>query len=311
MSEVLELLKDEKKYRALHQFDSIKQTLSQEYEAIGKGHAAESIRQCSRVVLEHQCDKHVDQKKTSIQYCKNRYCPTCTVHRSHLIGQELHQAIDWLHLHSVRHENWIFLTLTIRNGDGDGLSGQIDAMMQSWQRFSQRQAFRSVVKGWFRALEVTYNESERTFHPHFHVLINVPPSYFSGKYYLSQAMWMRLWRESLGVSYDPVVDVRRVRSSRANTKNALTRAILEVCKYPMKMSDLNSIMRHKAFVSFEKALFKRRLIAFGGNLKESLQHIRSVHVSKDKMTSCEVCGSNLHPHVYVWSEETRRYQNYS
>lgn len=53
MSEVLELLKDEKKYRALHQFDLIKQTLSQEYEAIGKRHAAESIRQCSRVVLEH------------------------------------------------------------------------------------------------------------------------------------------------------------------------------------------------------------------------------------------------------------------
>lgn len=125
----------------------------------------------------------------------------------------------------------------------------------------------SVVKGWFRALEVTYNEGERTFHPHFHVLINVPPSYFSGKYYLSQPMWMRLWRESLDVSYDPVVDVRRVRSSRANTKNALTRAILEVCKYPMKMSDLNSIMRHDAFLSFEKALFKRRLVAFGGTLK--------------------------------------------
>lgn len=310
MVEVLSLLKD-KKYKALHQFDSIKRTLSQEYELIGKQHAAESIRQCSRIVLEHQCDEHVDQKKTSIQYCKNRYCPTCTVHRSHIIGQELGQAIEWLHVHKVRHENWIFLTLTIRNSDHDDLASQIDLMMKSWQRFSQRKAFRTVVKGWFRALEVTYNEKEQTFHPHFHVLINVPPSYFSGKYYLSQSVWMRLWKESLGVSYDPVVDVRRVRSHKSDTKDALTRAILEVCKYPMKVSDLNSIMKHQVFDSFEKALFKRRLIAFGGNLKESLHHIRLEQKTTNETTSCQVCGSHLHRHIYVWSEEIGQYQNCS
>lgn len=67
MSEVLGLLKDNKKYKVLLQFDSIKRTLNQEYESIGKQHVAESIRQCSRVILKHQCDKYVDQKKTSIQ----------------------------------------------------------------------------------------------------------------------------------------------------------------------------------------------------------------------------------------------------
>jgi len=46
MLKVLGLLKDNKKYRALHQFDSIKRTLSQEYELIGKQDAAGSLRQC-------------------------------------------------------------------------------------------------------------------------------------------------------------------------------------------------------------------------------------------------------------------------
>lgn len=43
MSEVLELLKDNKKYKGLLQFDSIKRTLNQKYESIEKHHAAESV----------------------------------------------------------------------------------------------------------------------------------------------------------------------------------------------------------------------------------------------------------------------------
>ena len=43
MLETLGLLKDNKKYKVLHQFDSIKRTLSQKYELIGKQHVAESI----------------------------------------------------------------------------------------------------------------------------------------------------------------------------------------------------------------------------------------------------------------------------
>ncbi len=101
---------------------------------------------------EHQCDEHVDQEKTSIQNCKNQYCPTSTIHRSHRIGQELHQVIDWLHVNRVNHENWIFLTLTILNSDGSGVGGQIDSIMKSWQRFSQRKAFCAVLNGWFRTL---------------------------------------------------------------------------------------------------------------------------------------------------------------
>lgn len=43
MSEVLELLKDNKKYKVLLQFDSIKRTLNQKYESIEKQHTVESI----------------------------------------------------------------------------------------------------------------------------------------------------------------------------------------------------------------------------------------------------------------------------
>lgn len=297
------------RYKSFKQFQPTQQRLAVEYHNIGKHNAANSLRQCSDVIMHSHCGEHEDQSKVRIQYCKNRFCPTCTVHRSHVLGQELRLVVDDLHDNGVRQENWIFLTLTIRNCEVNELAGEINNMMRSWQRFSQRKSFRTAVKGWFRAFELTYNKEEQTYHPHFHVLINTNASYFSGKYYISQKEWQRLWKESLNVDYDPIVDVRRVKSKTQQSSKGLVGAILEVCKYPMKVNDLSSILRQGDFQVYEEALFKRRIIAFGGNLKETLKVVRA---KKDKSDgTCEVCGMTMQKDVYVWSTETQNYQSCS
>ena len=48
-------------------------------------------------------------------------------------------------------------------------------------------------------------------HPHFHILLMVKPSYFSGKAYIKKARWAELWADCLRVDYLPQVDVRPVK----------------------------------------------------------------------------------------------------
>lgn len=113
---------------------------------------------------------------------------------------------------------WIFLTLTIRNVEGDKLKDMMDRMTKAWNNFSRYAKFRKSVKGYFRAMEVTRDRDETiiekrykkaskyydsmglsvgdenfnygTYHPHFHVLLAVPNSYFKKKdFYITQADW--------------------------------------------------------------------------------------------------------------------------
>src|SRR5699024_4502293 len=113
---------------------------------------------------------------------------------------------------------YIFLTLTVKNCYGEDLKDTLDLMTGSFNKLNQRKPFKNAVKGYFRSLEVTYNEDENTYHPHFHLILAVNKSYFSDtKSYLSQEDWTNLWKESLKVDYTPIVDVRRIKASDDDT----------------------------------------------------------------------------------------------
>ena len=304
-------------------FESIRQvkttsgdivSLVEAYEKIGKGNAALSIKQCSNVILSRQCQNHLEHQSVQIQYCKNRFCPICTVHRSYMLGAQLKTVVDEVAQNSKGH--WLFLTLTIKNVYPEELGDAIGHMMKSWQRLSQRKQVRSVLRGWFRGLEVTSNERDHTFHPHFHVLIYVRHSYFTGKYYVKQDTWAALWKESLQVDYTPIVDIRRVKSRSGDEKDILG-AVLEVTKYPMKFESIESVISHEYFDSFEGAMFRRRSIAFGGMLKKSLHTVKQVHQdsieqeSEDHVSECRVCGGTLATNFVLWNDSAKMYQSYS
>ncbi|MCI3092817.1 protein rep, partial [Escherichia coli] len=56
-------------------------------------------------------------------------------------------------------------------------------MNAAWKRLSDRKEFRSVL-GWLRTTESTYGKVPGCCHPHFHVLMMVPPSMLSGNGYV-------------------------------------------------------------------------------------------------------------------------------
>ena len=72
-------------------------------------------------------------------------------------------------------------------------------------------------------------------HPHFHALLLVPPSYFSGQAYVKQARWCELWREAGKLDYSPSVDIRRVKTPESGLSEAIKAAT-----YSVKPSELTT-----------------------------------------------------------------------
>jgi len=63
-------------------------------------------------------------------------------------------------------------------------------MTKAFHKLTRRKSFEGAIKGYFRSLEIIYNHGENTYHPHFHLILAVAPSYFKdGKQYISQKRW--------------------------------------------------------------------------------------------------------------------------
>jgi hypothetical protein len=95
-------------------------------------------------------------------------------------------------------------------------------------------------------------------------MLFVDRSYFKSGY-IETAEWVRLWRMSLRLDYDPVCDIRRIRNSGTRRKE-----IAEVAKYTVKDTEIltHEKARTDRLVSVLSVSLKgRRLYAFGGLLK--------------------------------------------
>ncbi len=175
-----------------------------------------------------------------------------------------------------------FLTLTVRNVAGEELKPKISDMMKGFNRLMKYKRVDTAVLGYFRALEITKNHEEDTYHPHFHVLLPVKRSYF-GKNYIKQAEWTSLWKRAMKLDYTPIVDIRRVKGRakidaeqiESDVREAMMeqKAVLEISKYPVKDTDVvrgGKVTEDNLNTVFylDDALSARRLIGYGGILKE-------------------------------------------
>lgn len=212
-------------------------------------------------------------KLNGANFCKVRLCPMCSWRRELKIfaqtSKVMNKAID------KNDYRFIFLTLTCKNVTGDELSNTIDNLFNSFHKMFRRAIVKKSIKGWFRALEVTHNldkssNSYDTYHPHFHIILMVNKSYFNKpEFYISQEKWTTLWKESLKVDYTPIVDVR---TFKTNNEKQISKSLAETAKYTVKDGDYilkdNEEMTDSAVMILDEALAHRRLVAFGGELKE-------------------------------------------
>lgn len=341
--------------------------LSESFNRLGKENKALNVENCGSLLKFNVCPEGHEKRLFWANFCRVRLCPMCSWRRSLLVA---HQIKTVAHEATKRQKmRWLFLTLTMKNCSSDDLIDSINHMMKSWERLSRRKVFKNAVVGWFRGFEITRNLDDGTYHPHFHVLLGVYPSYFDTKknLYLKQEDWVLLWQECLKVDYMPVVDVRIVKNKRNVEKEAKLleskgievsndgrliesdlsgSAVAELAKYSTKSEDyivynqykhkqkgknvtvvpvlssgVNETETDKAVNDLDNAISRRRLLAYGGLLKEVWNELLIagkvqdaeddqadlVHVDDDSECKCGVCGSNMLEELYKWIPNVKNY----
>ena len=169
------------------------QRVEHSYQNSGLDRYAERIRECSRQLvfaLEAQDAGELKLRLQSAKFCRVRHCPVCQWRRSMAWRARFFRAVPKV-LEAHPGVNWIFLTLTVRNCAIEELRATVDGMNKAFHRLVKRKQFPAM--GYVRSLEVT-RSSDGSAHPHFHALLVVPPSYFKGSSYVSQAKWTELWQ---------------------------------------------------------------------------------------------------------------------
>lgn len=340
--------------------------LSESYKRLGKTNKADNVENCGSHLKFNVCPEGHEKRLFWANFCRVRMCPMCSWRRSLLIAHQLKEVAH----NSVQRQplRWLFLTLTLKNCEAGDLQDTITHLLKSWDRMSKRKAFKNVVVGWFRGLEITRNSLEDTYNPHAHVLIAVQPSYFKKKdKYLKTEDWVQLWKKSLQVDYDPIVDIRVVKDKRNINKEMQIleqkgvtlsedgtisesqlsgSAVAELAKYSTKSEDYLVYKKYKQkqkgknvrFIpdmksgiderktdevvsTLDNGLSRRRLIAYGGLLKEVWNELQAegklqdaeddkadlVHVDGETKCKCSACGSNMLEELYSWLPDMKNY----
>ena len=214
-------------------------------------------------------------KVKSANFCKDRLCAMCNWRRSLRMFAKLSKIIQSEHYIKTDYIN-LFLTLTVKNVKPEDLHTGINHLFYSFKKFVQHKAIKTAVKGYFRALEITYNKDRKDFHHHLHVILAVPASYFKTSY-LSQAKLSDIWLKCLAddenyIDNPPVLDIRKFRDKKG---------IAEASKYVIKSDDkfLKNI-DNEALRILRLELGGTRLVGFGGIFRK-IARLLKLEISDD------------------------------
>ena len=237
----------------------------------------QNIKDCG-TWMEFLADKKLEHLKLyQGVFCDNRFCPICSKRKAKKDAVQIKIMTEYIKYELNR--EFILLTLTAPNVNGEQLSEEIVKYNKAFNHFMKLKKYKNVIKGYIRKLEVTYNNKKKdksynTYHPHFHVLISVDKSYFK-KNYIKQQEWLINWQEVMDDSSITQVDVRRLKTK---TKDQLDKSILELTKYIAK--DSNYLENEQVFEYFYKGLKSKRQYAFGGDFKVAREKLKNGELKK-------------------------------
>lgn len=247
------------------------------YEKAGYPEYAARTRDCA-TFLQFNVYKSGERRLRTANFCKLRLCPMCISRRARRSAWKLSQVLNMVEAeHGAK---FLFLTLTMKNVPGDQLGDALGQLTKGWYRLMEQRQIERSVKGWFRAIEIT--RSGKQYHPHLHAILAVEPDYFSresrksGKY-LNQTDLVDRWQKALRVDYRPSVRIQTTKGKSGTgeaVRSAGGRSAVEAAKYAVKDEDyidpkLPEGEAVRILTDYTNALHRRRLMAFGGWLKDA------------------------------------------
>ena len=225
------------------------------------------------------------KKLKSANFCRLRLCPMCQWRRSLKMFGQVQTITDKI-LERDKSTRFLFATFTVKNVDAENLETCINILNNKFlylvsrnKTFAPAKKLKQNLLGYLKAVEVTYNTKDRTYHPHLHVIFAVKSTFFKNKQnYMTKKEWIELWQQALGVDYKPQTDIRAIKSGTA-------KAVAEVAKYPVKTAPILSLPDDEAvevLKTLTLSLHKKRFVAYGGIFKTIKQELKLTDVETDK-----------------------------
>jgi len=246
-------------------------------------------------------------------FCRVRWCPMCQKLRS---KRFVCDTISILHrlIEIEPAAKFVFVTLTLPNCAGEDLTATINQMLYGWDKFTKNKLYRDNVKGYIRALQVTYNADANTYHPHIHALLNVKPNYFNyhSETYITREKLSATWAQVAKTEYIagrniPNVDIKAVRNKETGEIDVKA-AVPETLKYALKTKDI--LAGDGVLHNFVISLTGRRTISFGGILRKIKAELKIPDVEDDNIEltdtdnegcTCPVCNGTIKRELYRWN----------
>ena len=225
------------------------------------------------------------KKLKTANFCRVRLCPMCQWRRSLKMFSQVKKITDKI-LENDKSTRFIFGTFTIKNTDAENLEACINTLNKKFKYLvDQKKTFAPAKKlkqnllGYLKAVEVTYNSKDKTYHPHLHVIFAVKSTFFkNSSNYMSKKEWISLWQQALGVDYKPQTDIRAIKFGTA-------KAVAEVAKYPVKTAPILKLDDDEAvevLKTLTLSLNKKRFVSYGGIFKTIKQELKLTDVETDK-----------------------------
>lgn len=234
-------------------------------------------------------------KLRAAHFCRLRHCPVCQWRRSLRWKAKAYEVLPKI-VSAYPKYRWLFLTLTQKNVPITELRATLTHMNESFKRMKKLKAFPAI--GWLRSTEVTRGRDGNA-HPHFHCLLLVPSSYFSGQGYIRQSEWVAMWRKSMRLDYDPILDVQAVKQGSKPME-----LVPELLKYCTKESDL--VADREWFLELTRQMHKMRCIGTGGVLKKYLKELEEE--PDDLIGETESGGVDEAKLYFGWKRKDKKYR---
>lgn len=169
-------------------------------------------------------------------FCKDRFCPMCQWRRSIKLSYQTKEVLMEA-LNQEPNARFLFLTLTVKNCDGDEIKQTIKRLNMGFKNLVRYKRVSKNLIGAVKSIEVTVNRSTNEYHPHIHAIIMVKSTYFKNSdHYLNQQEWSTLWKKAAKLDYMPIVNIERIKG-KGNAKDAYQASIQEVSKYQVKTTE--------------------------------------------------------------------------
>lgn len=276
---------------------------------------SERMRMCGQYIVAQECKECGHMHIKAAKLCRDRLCPICTWRLSMRRFASMYTIVEGLRW-AYPESSWYFCTLTCQNCRPQDLKQTLDEMLRAWNGITSTKKFKAIYDGWARSLEITYNKETKTVHPHFHVLL-MSTAHGELDYIIKR--WMKTCEIHTTWSAQ---DIKQIKSLENSTPDDVmpVDAILETYKYSIKSSDIED-MPLSVFKATDEAIQGRRLVAFGGKIKEyaRLCEIKQLDEAsaedeaeaEAQIKKCTHCGSKAVAEIvgewsgsgYIWRTE--------